>query len=96
MSVIKPVFTKTATYGLMHIVIAFCVAWVVSGDIRVAIGISLVEPFIQIFGFFLHEKAWDRYGGKTGREAWHVTQPPCCATTAKLIRDHINSGSCEK
>lgn len=96
MPAFSPVFFKTATYGLMHIVIAFCVAWVVSGDIMVALGISLVEPFIQIFGFFLHEKAWDRYGGKTGRESWHVTQPPCCAATAKLIRDHISSGSCEK
>ncbi len=89
-----PVYLKTATYGLMHIVIAFCVAWAVSGDIRIAIGISLIEPFIQIVGFFFHEKAWAKFGGKADRDAWHVTKPPCCAATAALIRDHLKSGSC--
>ena len=66
-----PVFAKTATYGLMHIVIAFCVAWIVSGDIRVAIGISLVEPFIQIVGFFVHEKAWARFGAGGSRPRFY-------------------------
>ncbi len=89
-----PVFAKTATYGLIHIVIAFCVAWAVSGDIRIAIGISLVEPFIQIIGFFFHEKAWARFGAKTDRQSWHIASPPCCAATADMIRQHLASGAC--
>lgn len=51
---------KTATYSLMHITVAFAVALALSGDIRVALGISLVEPLVQTFFFFFHERAWQR------------------------------------
>jgi uncharacterized membrane protein len=89
-----PTILKTVTYGFMHLIIAFFVAWFVSGDIMIAVGISLIEPFIQIAFFFMHEKVWDRFGGKTARDAWHVTKPPCCATTAAMIKQHLSSGAC--
>jgi uncharacterized membrane protein len=75
----KRIFAKTTTYGLMHIVIAFCVAWVVSGDLRVAIGISLIEPFIQIIGFGLHEHVWERIRPGSSKE--HTPGHMCCADT---------------
>lgn len=51
---------KTVTYGIMHIIIAFLVALLVSGDLHVAIGISLLEPFVQILFFSIHEYFWTR------------------------------------
>lgn len=57
-----PVLAKTFTYGIVHMTVSFFVAWYVSGHLLVAIGISLIEPAIQIFAYFLHEKAWHVWG----------------------------------
>lgn len=65
-----PMIAKTATYGLMHMVISFFIAWFVAwyltGDLtsslHIALGISLIEPSIQIFGYYLHERAWQKWG----------------------------------
>ncbi len=59
----------------MHVVIAFFVAWAVSGDLRIALGISLVEPFIQIIGFSVHEHLWERFRPGSKPSTPHV----CCA-----------------
>lgn len=53
---------KTVTYSLVHVAIAFFVAWAVSGSLAVALGISLLEPAFQIAAYFLHEKAWMKFG----------------------------------
>ena len=73
--------TKTMTYGLMHIVIAFFVALFVSRSVHVALGISLLEPFVQIFFFSIHEHLWNkRHPG--------VPSPHkgCCATAVELTQ----------
>lgn len=49
---------KTATYSLMHLVVAFIVAYAVSGDLKIAIGISLIEPVVQTGFYWIHEKLW--------------------------------------
>jgi len=51
---------KTTTYGLMHVIIAFFVAWFVSGDIHIALAISLLEPCVQILFFGIHEYLWNK------------------------------------
>lgn len=51
---------KTSTYGIMHMVIAIMVAYAISGDIRVALAIGLIEPAVQTFAFLLHEHVWSR------------------------------------
>jgi uncharacterized membrane protein len=52
---------KTLTYGIMHIVVAFFVALAVSRDLQIALGISLAEPFVQIFFFSIHEYLWNKH-----------------------------------
>ena len=49
---------KIATYGTMHLGVAFGVAWALTGDVAVAGAIALVEPAVQTVAYALHERAW--------------------------------------
>ncbi|MEX2200854.1 MAG: DUF2061 domain-containing protein [Dongiaceae bacterium] len=62
--------TKTGTYSAMHMVVAIAVAWAISGDWRIALGIGLIEPLVQTVAYTIHERLWSR-GGKTRIEAGH-------------------------
>lgn len=72
-------YTKTVTYGIMHMIVAFLVALALTGSWKLALGISLVEPVVQTFCYYLHEKLWAR-----------VTEKPVlispCGGHAGLIR----------
>ena len=51
---------KTASYYVMHILIAACVGYMVTGELWMALTLSLLEPTVQAVAFFFHEKAWAR------------------------------------
>ncbi|GAB3767744.1 hypothetical protein GCM10028796_30000 [Ramlibacter monticola] len=53
---------KTASYYVMHITVAAVVGYVVTGNLWMALTLSLVEPTVQAVAFFFHEKAWERVG----------------------------------
>ncbi|NWH07620.1 MAG: DUF2061 domain-containing protein [Alphaproteobacteria bacterium] len=53
---------KTATYGLMHVSVAFTIAYLLTGSWTLATGLALIEPGVQTVAFFLHERAWKRVG----------------------------------
>jgi len=42
----------------VHLADAVSVAFALSGDRRIALGIWLVEPMVQTVAYILHEKAW--------------------------------------
>lgn len=50
---------KVVTYFLMHLTVAFLVAYILSGNIYVALGIGLIEPSVQSVAYWLHEKIWN-------------------------------------
>lgn len=52
---------KTGSYYLVHITVAALVAYAVTGDLLMAFTLSLLEPSVQAFAFFFHEKAWQRW-----------------------------------
>ena len=52
---------KTATYYVMHITVAAAVAYAVTRNWATAIALSLLEPTVQAFAFFAHEKAWQKF-----------------------------------
>lgn len=56
----ESVLLKTASYYVVHIVVAACVAYAVTGDLLTALTLSLLEPTVQMVAYFLHEKAWAR------------------------------------
>lgn len=51
---------KTLSYYFMHISVAMLVAYVVTGNLIMAVTLSLLEPTVQAFAFFFHEKIWNR------------------------------------
>jgi len=102
------IYTKTATYGVLHIIVAFLVGWLVSGDVHIGLGIAMIEPLAQIGGFYFHEKFWQKYQAKKAlaqgisaeqaHKEWHVAMPCCNATAemlkhAKVIKDKIREKS---
>lgn len=59
--------TKTASYGLTHIVVATGVAYALTGNLAAALGIGLLEPIIQTGVFTVHEWLWEGKGGQDER-----------------------------
>ncbi len=51
---------KTSTYAVMHMGVAIAVAYILSGSWTIALSIGLIEPIVQTFCFFFHEKAWHK------------------------------------
>lgn len=49
---------KTLSYYIMHISVAMLVAYFVTGNIWMALTLSMLEPTVQAFAFFFHEKVW--------------------------------------
>lgn len=61
-------FKKTLSYYVMHISIAMLVGYFVTGSWAMAVALSLLEPTVQAFAFFFHEKAWEQKTKKTDQE----------------------------
>ena len=49
---------KPVTYSLMHLTVAIAVAYALTGDWRIALGVGIIEPMVQTVAYMLHEKAW--------------------------------------
>jgi len=55
---------KTSSYYVVHVTVAALVAYAVTGNFLLSITLSLLEPTVQAFAFFFHEKAWQRWSGQ--------------------------------
>lgn len=64
---------KTISYGIMHFIIAFSVSYIMSGSFALASAIALIEPIIQTFAYFIHEKVWFKIQNKP--QKLELTQP---------------------
>jgi len=64
MSGVSLSLAKTATFAVAHMVVAFGVAYALTGSVVIASGIALIEPLAQTITFFLHERAWARVTGE--------------------------------
>ncbi|KAF1027351.1 MAG: hypothetical protein GAK29_00720 [Acinetobacter bereziniae] len=53
----------------MHITVAMLVAYVVTGNFWMAVTLSLLEPTVQAFAFFFHEKVWNKRDQKAAQSA---------------------------
>jgi len=52
--------TKTCTFAVVHMTVAFAVASVVTGDWRLGGALALIEPCVNTVAFYLHECGWQR------------------------------------
>ncbi len=55
---------KTASYYVIHVAVAALVAYAVTGSLIASLTLSLLEPTVQAFAFFFHEKAWQRWNAR--------------------------------
>jgi uncharacterized membrane protein len=58
---------KTMTYLVLHLTIAFGVAYLLTGSVAIAGAITLVEPLANAVAFYFHEKVWK---GALKRPRW--------------------------
>lgn len=65
----KLTLSKTISYYFIHITVAACVAYAVTGNLLASLTLSLLEPTIQAFAFFFHEKAWEHRLKKQEQQA---------------------------
>lgn len=54
------ILAKTLSYSVMHITIAVTLAYILTGNIAIALGIGILEPVVQSVAFPLHEWLWER------------------------------------
>ena len=51
---------KTISFGILHITVAFTVAYLLTGSFVIGGVIALVEPAVNTIAFHFHEKVWKR------------------------------------
>ena len=49
---------KTVTFAVVHFAVAFSIAYLMTGSIRIAGALALVEPMANTVAYYFHERAW--------------------------------------
>lgn len=65
----RTTLAKTGSYYLIHVSVAALVAYAVTGNLLASLTLSLLEPTVQAFAFFFHEKAWERRAARRRAKA---------------------------
>ena len=86
---------KTLSYYAVHLTVAACVAYAVTGDWMAAVTLSLLEPTVQMFFFFLHEKAWEKKSQRKMRTIMLacVSASPCAQQASCTTRCALHSAA---
>lgn len=64
----KTTLVKTSCYYVLHVVVAACVTFAVTGNWRAALTLSLLEPSVQAIAYFVHETLW----GRSRQQRWRT------------------------
>jgi uncharacterized membrane protein len=52
---------KTATFAAVHFLVAFTVAYLLTGSVPIAGALALLEPLANTVAYLMHERAWARF-----------------------------------
>ncbi|MCC1495191.1 DUF2061 domain-containing protein [Alcanivorax sp. 1008] len=52
--------SKTISFGIMHVGVAFLVVWMMTGDMIIGGAVAMVEPMVNTIAYHFHEKVWAR------------------------------------
>jgi uncharacterized membrane protein len=55
---LRPSAFKPLTYSAMHFCVAITVAYALTQDWRIALGLGVIEPMVQTVAYMVHEKVW--------------------------------------
>ncbi len=53
-------FYKTLSYGVVHFTVATAVAYLITGNWAMALGIGIIEPLVQTCVIAVHDYFWER------------------------------------
>ena len=67
---------KTFSFGVLHMAVAFTVAYLMTGSLLVGGAIALVEPMINTIAYFFHEKFWESKGRRKNTDALAIHLQP--------------------
>ena len=59
---------KTLTFALVHILVAFTVVYLLTGNLLAGGVVALIEPACNTVAYYLHEKIWEAWR----RRRWTV------------------------
>ena len=65
----RQIALKTATYGVMHFVVAVAVAYALTQNWRTALAIGIIEPLVQTVFFTVHDRIWTRIEARKAKRA---------------------------
>ena len=51
---------KTGTYSIMHLMVAVAVAYALTRDWHIALGVGIIEPMVQTVAYSIHEYLWGK------------------------------------
>lgn len=71
---------KSASFGVMHLGIAFGVSYLLTGSVTVAGAITLVEPLVNTVAHYFFDKAWDGPRAQAWRARRAAGRAPARAT----------------
>ncbi|MCL5040876.1 MAG: DUF2061 domain-containing protein [Gammaproteobacteria bacterium] len=52
--------TKTMSFAVVHVTIAFAVVYALTGSLVLGGAVALIEPAVNTVGYHFHEKVWQR------------------------------------
>lgn len=61
---------KSASFGVMHLGIAFAVAYALTGSVAIAGAITFVEPVVNTIAHYFFDRAWERPSARAWRRRW--------------------------
>jgi uncharacterized membrane protein len=51
-------YLKVVSYSLTHLTVAVSVAYALTRDWQIALGVGLIEPMVQTLAYYIHERLW--------------------------------------
>lgn len=51
---------KAVTWRAGGTVVTFFIAWMITGEATLSIGIGLLDSLVKVGAFYLHERMWNR------------------------------------
>jgi uncharacterized membrane protein len=77
MSVIREggTIVKTMTFACVHFIVAFSIAYLLTGSIAISSALALIEPMANTVAYYFHERMWRRL---------HLRKQASGATTAVM------------
>jgi uncharacterized membrane protein len=80
---------KTATFGVMHLGIAFSISYALTGNVAIAGAITFVEPLANTVAHYFFDKYWDHPRWVSWRARW-AARRPAVATTSSVRAEGVS------